>query len=94
MKHQSNTFVALTFLSLEEGLMRGSLAERDIFFRKLLGATARSNKMQQKVRLGWAISVVNSMTIEITAIITSKFAIFAFRPHIFVFNLGNFFFFF
>lgn len=59
-----------------------------MLFRKLLNSVARSLKMKQKVRLGWAVSVVNSMTIEITAIITSKFAIYAFRSHVFIFNLG------
>ena len=88
MQSPISTFIGLTLLSLEEAIMRGSLAERDMFFRKLVRSQALSPKLQQKARLGWAVSVVHSMTIEITAIISSKVAVVAFRPHIFIFNLG------
>eukprot|EP00948_MAST-09A_sp_MAST-9A-sp1_P000562 g562.t1 len=88
MKSDNNIVLALTILSIEEAVMRGTLAERDLFLRKVFGAKPRSAKMQKKVRIGWAVSIVNSMVIEITMIIVSKFVLLAFRSHWFVFNFG------
>ena len=56
--------------------------------RKLLKLEGHTPKLKRKIRLGWAISIVNAMVIEIIAIIASKFILLAYRPHIFAFNLG------
>ena len=80
MRNTGNKYVALTFISLEEGVLRSSFVERETFLYHLFGGKDASDRTAFEtavLRRSHAVQVTNSMLAEIAAIVGSKVLVIA-----------------